>query len=85
MDKLSEMFTALHLKERMNQNPFKPFRIYMSDGKQYDITNHDAALVKRHALEVGLDPDHDAIAGRFVECALLHVTRVEELDSVAAA
>jgi hypothetical protein len=79
------MFTALHFKERLNQNPFKPFRIYMSDGKQYDITNHDAAMVKRHALEVGIDPDQDSIPGRFIECALLHITRVEELNGVTAA
>ncbi|HEY3915629.1 MAG TPA: hypothetical protein VGN61_14170 [Verrucomicrobiae bacterium] len=25
------MFTALHFKERLNQNPFKPFRIHMSE------------------------------------------------------
>ena len=79
------MFTALHFKERMNQNPFKPFRIYMSDGKIYDITNHDAAMVKRHALEVGIDPDRNSISGRFVDFALIHITRVEELNGVTAA
>ena len=79
------MFTALHFKDRLNQNPFKPFRIYMSDGKQYDITNHDVAMVKRHALEVGIDPDQDSISGRFVDCALIHITRVEELNGVKAA
>jgi hypothetical protein len=78
------MFTAVHFKERLNQNPFKPFRIYTSDGKSYDITNHDMAMVKRHALEIGLDPDKDSIAGRFVECAILHITRVEEMSSQAA-
>jgi hypothetical protein len=79
------MFTALHFKERMNQNPFKPFRIHMSDGKHYDITNHDVAIVKRYALEVGIDPDQDSIAGRFVDCALIHITRVEELAAANAA
>ena len=78
------MFTALQVKERLTQNPFKPYRIYMSDGKQYDITNHDVAMVKRHALEVGIDPDQDSISGCFVECALLHITRVEELNGVTA-
>lgn len=79
------MFTALHFKERMNQNPFRPFRIHTTDGKSYDVTNHDIAMVKRHALEIGIDPDKDSIAGRFVECALLHITRVEEMDSAKAA
>jgi hypothetical protein len=79
------MFTALHFKERLNQNPFKPFRIHMSDGKHYDITNHVVAMIKRHALEVGIDPDQDSIVGHTVECALLHITRVEELTEAAAA
>jgi hypothetical protein len=79
------MFTALYFKERLNQNPFKPFRVYMSDGKQFDITNHDVATIKRHALEVGIDPDQDSISGRFVECALIHITRVEELATAQAA
>ena len=79
------MFTALHFKERLNQNPFKPFRIHLSDGTQYDVTNHDVAMIKRHALEVGTDPDQDSIAGRTVECALIHITRVEELTEANAA
>jgi hypothetical protein len=74
------MFTALHFKDRLNQNPFKPFRIYLSDGTQYDIANHDVAMIKRHALEVGTDPDQDSIVGRTVECALIHITRVEQLN-----
>jgi hypothetical protein len=78
------MFTAVHFKERLNQNPFKPFRIHTSDGHSYDITNHDMAMVKRHALEIGIDPDKDSIAGKFVECALIHITRVEEMTEQAA-
>ncbi len=30
MDKVSEMFTPLHFKGRLNQNPFKSFRVYLS-------------------------------------------------------
>jgi hypothetical protein len=79
------MLTALHFKERLNQNPFKPFRIHMSDGKSYDVTNHDVAMVKRHAIEVGIDPDKDSIAGHFVECAILHITRIEDIVTGKAA
>jgi hypothetical protein len=37
------MITAIELKERMHAQPFKPFRLCLSDGKKYDINNHDMA------------------------------------------
>jgi len=79
------MITALELKERMGLQPFKPFRICMSDGKTYDITNHDMMFVKRNAVLVGIDLDDNSIAERLVECALLHITRVEDIVTAQAA
>lgn len=79
------MITALELKERMDLQPFKPFRICMSDGKTYDITNHDMMFVKRNAVLVGIEFDDNSIAERLVECALLHITRVEDIPTVQAA
>ena len=73
------MFSALILKEKLNASPFRPFRIMMTDGRHFDVTNHDAALVKRHAIEIGLDADPNGIAERFVECAIIHITSIEEL------
>jgi hypothetical protein len=79
------MLTALEFKERMTAQPFKPFRICMSDGKTYDITNHDMMFVKRNAVLVGIDLDNNSIAERLVECALLYITRVEDLTTAQAA
>ena len=75
------MFNALQLKEMMTANPFRPFRICMSDGKTYDIPNHEAAFVKRNSIEVAIDPDAEGIAGKFAQCAILHITRIEELQA----
>jgi hypothetical protein len=75
----------LELKERMELQPFKPFRICMSDGKTYDITNHDMMFVKRNAVLVGIDFDDNSIAERLVECALLHITRLEDIPAAQAA
>ncbi len=73
------MFTAQNLKDRMNTQPFKPFRVCLSDGKVFDVTNHDSAFVKRNAIEIGLDADPNGLAERFVECAIIHITRIEDL------
>jgi hypothetical protein len=77
------MFTALHIKERMNKNPFKPFRIHLSDGSHYDVINHDIALVKREGIEIGINLDDDAIPGKFVTCSMLHINRIENIGSTA--
>ncbi|MGD1086863.1 MAG: hypothetical protein ABSA47_19170 [Verrucomicrobiota bacterium] len=79
------MINALDLKERMNAQPFKPFRICMSDGKTYDITNHGMMFVKRNAVLVGMDLDDNSIAERLVECALPHITRIEDMTTEQAA
>ncbi len=78
------MITALQLRERMNETPFRPFRIHLSDGSSYDVPNHDAAFVTRQGMEVGIDPDADSIPGRVVFCAMLHISRIEDLNVQAA-
>jgi hypothetical protein len=63
----------------MQDNPFKPFRIHTSDGKTYDITNHDMMFIKRNGVEIALDLDANAVAERFAKIALLHITALEDL------
>ena len=75
------MFTALQLKEIMDAQPFKPFRICMSDGKTYEVTNHDMAFVKKNEIEIGLDLDPHGFAEYSTRCALIHITRIEDLKT----
>jgi len=74
------MFNAEQIKKIMDAQPFKPFRICMSDGKTYDITNHDAAFVTRNYIEVGTDPDPKGIAEHIDRCAIIHITRIEDMQ-----
>jgi hypothetical protein len=75
------MMTVTVIRERMRENPFRPFRIHTSDGRTYDIFNHDMMFVKRNGVEVALDLDLDAnsVAERFAKVALLHITALEDL------
>jgi hypothetical protein len=75
------MFTAAQIKKLMDTNPFKPFRLCMSDGKTYDIPNHDAAFVTRNFIEVGIDPAPNGIAENLDRCAIIHITRIEDLQA----
>lgn len=74
------MFNAEQIKKLMDAQPFKPFRICMSGGKTYDITNHDAAWVTRQYVEVGIDLDPKGIAGDVDRCAIIHITRISDLQ-----
>ncbi|MCL4788101.1 MAG: hypothetical protein KJ070_15130 [Verrucomicrobia bacterium] len=68
-------------RELLTAKDFKPFRLCFSDGAAYEITNHDMALVSRNAVETGVNPDPNGIAERFVRRAIIHITRIEELQA----
>jgi hypothetical protein len=79
------MFNARKLKELMTAQPFRPFKVRLSDGTSYIVPNHDAAFVTQNFLEVGLDLRRDGIARRSVNCAILHITQVEYLKAAVDA
>jgi hypothetical protein len=79
------MFTARQLKERMNETPFKPFRIRMSNGEAYDIKNHDAAFVLSNAIEAGIEQDREGFALLTRRLSILHIASIEDIPTVTAA
>ncbi len=79
------MVTARTLRDRMNAQPFRPFRICLSDGKSFDIADHDVAFVKASTIEIGVELDAQGFADHCAECAILHITRLEDLATAKAA
>ncbi len=79
------MITALQLRERMHEVPFRAFRVTLSDGRSFDVPNHDAAYVKRNSIEIGLNLDSRSFAQKYVECAILHIASVEHVTIDKAA
>ena len=79
------MFTAKQLKERLEQKPFRPFRIRMSNGEAYDVRNHDAAWILSNAIEIGLDQDAEGFVLNTTRCAILHIASVEDIPLPKAA
>jgi hypothetical protein len=73
----------MQLRERMNENPFRPFRITLSDGRSFSIPNHDVVFVKKNSVLIGLELDSNSFAEKYVECAILHITSLE--DNIPAA
>ena len=79
------MITAMQLRERMNEMPFRPFRLTLSDGRSFTVPNHDVALVKRNSVLVGIDLDSRSFAQKYVECAILHITSIEDISTAQPA
>ena len=78
------MITAKQIRELLQAKPFKPFRICMSDGTHYDITNHDMAFIGQNTVEVGININADGFAEYFARCSILHITKFEDLPETVA-
>jgi hypothetical protein len=75
------VFSASDIRLLLTAKDFKPFAIHTTDGARYEITNHDMVLVGRNSIEIGVERDREGIAERFVRCAIIHITRIEELQA----
>jgi hypothetical protein len=69
----------------MEAQPFKPFRVCITDDKTYDITNHDMMFVNRNATFIGVNLDANDLAEYMVQCAFIHITRVQDIVPAKAA
>ncbi len=66
----------------LHRRPFEPFRLYLSDGAMFDMRHPELAMVGRSTVLVGIPaPDTgEPVFERFVNCALMHITRTEAID-----
>jgi hypothetical protein len=66
-------------RQLLHAAPFRPFRVFVSDGGTYDVAQPEAALVQGGTLEVMVRPS--GFAGppgeRKANISLIHVSRVE--------
>ena len=69
-----DLFNALR------RRPFHPLRLHITDGSHFDLLHPDMALPGRRAVVIGLPGDPSRPYDRFVTVALLHITRIEDLN-----
>ena len=79
------MMTATQLRERMNEQPFRPFRLTLSDRRALLVPNRGVAFVKKNTIEIGVNLDANSFAEKYVECAIPHITSIEDIPSNKAA
>ena len=73
--------------EMLQQKPFQPFRIFLSDGTVYEIRHAELVKVGRSKILIffpTVDEPH-AVFERYVSASLLHITRLEPVPPPAEA
>ena len=75
------MFNASEIREMLTAKEFKRFVIHTTDGARYEITSRGLILVARNSIMIGLPSDQEGIAERVVRCAIIDITRIEELQA----
>jgi len=78
------VFKPEEIKALLVAKEFKPVAIHLSDGAHYEITNHDMVLVGRTHIHIGIG-DASGIAENVVRCAIVHITRIEDIQPAKAA
>ena len=68
------------LREQLRKQPFKPFRVYLSDGSQYEVRHAEMMAVSRRDVAIGLDPQYGELSERLALCDPLHIERVGPIN-----
>ena len=74
------MITAGRIREMLNTRPFRPFRLFLSDGSHHDVPHPEFAWVFGGSIFVGVPARNGDVFDAYVkELSILHVTRAEKL------
>lgn len=76
--------TVQTFRDLLAHRSFKPFRIVMSSGLEYEVRHPEMAMLTRTDLFVGIDIADDGVPAHFKICSLLHITAIEPLNVEAA-
>lgn len=73
------MITSGRLKEHLQRSPFKPFRIFLSDGSNHTVPHPEFAWVFGGRVFLGVAGKNGSENGLVKEISIPHITRIEEL------
>ena len=65
------------IRDHLRAAPFRPFRVFLSDGSHHDVPHPEFALLTKRYLFIGEEVDASGIPGREVTCDAVHITRIE--------
>jgi len=79
------MFRAEDIQARLREKPFRPLRLIVSEGRQYDIHHPDLVFVGQRDLMIGFpSPDRPTVYDQVIRVALVHLVGIEEISQPTA-
>lgn len=66
--------------QHVRQQPFQPFRVYVSDGSSYDIRHPEMIFVTKHHVGIAIKRGEERIPEEAAWCDPMHVTRIETIN-----
>ena len=73
---------AEDLIELLEERPFSPIRLYLSDGRTHDVRHPEMAIVSEKIVTVGLTRDESFfVADRITHCATAHIVEAEPMTN----
>ena len=80
------MITAADMRKRILERPFQPFRVYLKDGRHFDIHNPAWNLAADAIFLIGVAPEDDPgsrVAERHERVEYRLIDRVESLTAAS--
>jgi len=76
------MYRPEDIQSRLREKPFRPLRIIVSEGLQYDIHHPDLVLVGSRDVMIGFPrADNPSIYDQITRVALVHVVALEDIPA----
>jgi len=73
------------LRERVQQRPFQPFRMVLTEGTTYEVRHPELIMLGKRAAVIGISRDAaQTLFDSTVLVDLFHIVRLEALDGAAA-
>ncbi len=73
------------VEKKVRQKPFKPFRLYLTDGTVYEVRHPELVLLGRRSLVLGLTVDPSQLVyDRSVDVDLFHIIRMDDVEPAAS-
>jgi hypothetical protein len=67
----------------LQQQPFQPFRLTLTDGRTYEVRHPELAMVGRSSMIIGLPApgDPEPVYDRSVTVSLLHIMQMQPCET----
>jgi hypothetical protein len=75
--------TPEELRDSVQEKPFRPFRLVLTDGSAYDIRHPELLWVGQHSAYVGLTGSAgQTYFERSVKLSIQHITQIVPIDEL---